>query len=1144
MTSAEVREDLVGALELDLVGPEPGSLHESETLPIPPSRWYLTGYLVPFMAPESQRREVTADDELDLIGPTAGTDDDAPPERASARKVFFPSSIGLSVLVPSDTRSLRVIAQWGDYKLLQEPNGATGGQGNTGAGKSGQNWRRTQRAETIDVTLPAVTGKSSSKEVPNSNGVRIVTSVRTVRMARPEGNDSEPLLPEGTRAVAIFLVNYRPPAPDERKDEGLIFQTSLKIHADPPFVARPNLRGYDTNDWDERVADLQYRDVCEYAVGHGVATKASVSGDGQCHEIATEWMPATDVEKVEPALVPGVELSMEALAGTSSVQEMQQKLSGLVSGYTAWIGSQRGGLNLKGRRLEVADELLRRAEFSGRRIDDGIRTLEDPIVLEAFRIANRTMAAAARRRQAQIEGKQPSELAPPKWRPFQLAFLLLNLRGISEPAHANRDVVDLLFFPTGGGKTEAYLGLAAITLVLRRLRNPGVASAGVSVLMRYTLRLLTLDQLGRAAALICALELEREKDVTKLGQWPFEIGLWVGQAATPNRMGQKGDNNRESARAKTIAFKNDDKKPSPIPLETCPWCGEKFKTTSFNLVPTADNPTDLHIVCMNRNCDFKGDRHLPIVAIDEPLYRRIPCFLIATVDKFANLPWVGQCGALFGKVDRWDKGGFYGPCDPNRGNKLEKQLLPPDLIIQDELHLISGPLGTMVGLYETAIDELSSRAVDGRTIRPKVVASTATVRRAEVQIGALFARQSVEIFPPPGPNRRDSFFARIVPVTEIPGRRYLGIAAQGKSLKVVVLRAYLALLAAAQKAYEAAGGKKDATNPADPYMTLVGYFNSLRELGGSRRIVEDEVRSRLEGYGKRLRVGEQEGLFAKRTIGFDAIELTSRVKTNRVAEAKRRLALSFSSDGHVDVALASNMISVGLDITRLGLMVVLGQPKMTAEYIQATSRVGRDDNKPGLVVTLLNVHKARDRSHYERFETYHASFYRAVEATSVTPFSPRAIDRGLPAVTVSLARLGWEQLTAPLAAGAITAQRASLSFVPDTMTRRVDNFDRRMETNERQALRQKVRGQVQDLLDEWVKIAESNRKVGVGLQYQQEAGLAPPLLRDPLDQALPTLPPGQRKFKAGRSLRGVEPSVNLWVKQMNGLEVESPAEDE
>jgi hypothetical protein len=1141
MRSAEIREGLVDALKLDLIGPEPGSKHESETLPMPPSRWYLTGYLVPFMAPESQRREVTSDDELDLVG-SAGTDDDAQPERASGRKVFLPSSIGTSMLVSPETKSLRVTAQWGDYKLLEDGGRAKEGSGNGGSTKSTQYWKRTQRTETIDVPLPPSNGKSTFKEIPNSNGLRIVTSVRAVQVTRG-GNESEPLLPEGTRAVAVFLVNYRPPAPDERKDEALIFQACLKVHSDQSLVARPNLRGFDTDDWDERVADLQYRDVCEFAVGHGVATKATQSDADHCQAVATEWMPVADVEKVEPAPVPGVELSMEALGAIVSSEEMKQKLGGLVSAYSAWIRTQREGLKFRGRRLEVAEELLRRAEFAGRRIDDGIRTLEDPTVLEAFRIANRTMAAAARRRQAQIEGKQPNEIAPPRWRPFQLAFLLLNLRGISEPGHSDRDLVDLLFFPTGGGKTEAYLGLAAFTLVLRRLRNPGVSSAGMSVLMRYTLRLLTLDQLGRAAALICALELEREKDVVKLGQWPFEIGLWVGQAATPNRMGQKGDNNRDSARAKTIAFKNDDKKPSPIPLETCPWCGEKFKTTSFNLVPNADNPTDLRIVCMNRNCDFKGDRHLPIVAIDEPLYRRLPCFLIATVDKFASLPWVGQCGALFGKVDRWDKNGFYGPCDPNRGNKLEKHLLPPDLIIQDELHLISGPLGTMVGLYETAIDELSARAADGRAIRPKVVASTATVRRAEVQIGALFARQSVEIFPPPGPNRRDSFFARIVPVTDIPGRRYLGIAAQGKSLKVVLLRAYLAVLAAAQKAYEISGGKS-TNNPADPYMTLVGYFNSLRELGGSRRIVEDEVRSRLEGYGKRLRVGEEEGPFAKRTIGFDAVELTSRVKTNRVAEAKRRLALPFSADGHVDVALASNMISVGLDITRLGLMVVLGQPKMTAEYIQATSRVGRDDAKPGLVLTLLNIHKPRDRSHYERFETYHASFYRAVEATSVTPFSPRAIDRGLPAVTVSLARLGWEPLTAPLAAASITGQRASLTFVPDALGQRVDNFDRRMEEADRQALRQKVRGQVQDLLDEWVKIAESNRAVGVGLQYQQEAGVAPPLLRDPLDQSLPTLAPGQRKFKAGRSLRGVEPNVNLWVKQVNGLEVELPAEDE
>jgi len=307
------------------------------------------------------------------------------------------------------------------------------------------------------------------------------------------------------------------------------------------------------------------------------------------------------------------------------------------------------------------------------------------------------------------------------------------------------------------------------------------------------------------------------------------------------------------------------------------------------------------------------------------------------------------------------------------------------------------------------------------------------------------------------------------------------------------------------------------------------------------RIVEDEVNSRLTGYGKRLRVGETQGPFSNRKIDYEVIELTSRVKTNMVAEAKRRLALAFQVDKRVDVALASNMISVGLDITRLGLMVVLGQPKMTAEYIQATSRVGRDDEKPGLVVTLLNIHKPRDRSHYERFEAYHESFYRAVEATSVTPFSPRAIDRGIAAVIVSLARLGWAPLTAPLNAAAITSQRASLDFVAETMTRRSEAFDLRMPAEDRNALRQNLRGRVQDLLDEWSKIAETKHRVGSGLQYQQEEGGAPPLLFDPLDPELAEQPGGvnQYKFKAHRSLRGVEPNVNLWVKHLNGMEVEA-----
>jgi len=225
----------------------------------------------------------------------------------------------------------------------------------------------------------------------------------------------------------------------------------------------------------------------------------------------------------------------------------------------------------------------------------------------------------------------------------------MTLRGLVEPTHHDRELVDLLFFPTGGGKTEAYFGLAAFTLVLRRLKNPSIGSAGVSVLMRYTLRLLTLDQLGRAAGLICALELEREQDTERLGAWPFEIALWVGTGATPNRMGHRGDKSpyREyTAYTKTNRFKRDDRKPSPIPIENCPWCGTKFTRDSFRLVPNPNKPLDLRVHCVDHKCLFHGDRHLPIVAVDEPIYRRLPCFMIATVDKFAALPWIGRCAKI------------------------------------------------------------------------------------------------------------------------------------------------------------------------------------------------------------------------------------------------------------------------------------------------------------------------------------------------------------------------------------------------------------------------------------------------------------------------------------------------------------------
>ena len=489
-------------------------------------------------------------------------------------------------------------------------------------------------------------------------------------------------------------------------------------------------------------------------------------------------------------------------------------------------------------------------------------------------------------------------------------------------------------------------------------------------------------------------------------------------------------------------------------------------------------------------------------------------------------------------MQRYDQDGFYGPCNPLTGQPLAvERLMPPDLVIQDELHLISGPLGTMVGLYETALDELCSYEQDGRRVGPKIVASTATVRQADNQVRALFNRRVVDIFPPPGADRRDSFFAEVHPPSKSNARLYVGIAAQGRSPKVAMLRTYLVLLAAAQKAYVSLKKRGDPANPADPYMTLLGYFNSLRELGGARRIVEDEVSTRLSGYANRRRVGEADGLFGSRKIAYEVVELTSRVSTDKVAEAKRRLSLPFSEKDHVDTAIATNMISVGLDIARLGLMAVFGQPKTSAEYIQATSRVGRDPERPGLVATIFNIHKPRDRSHYERFAAFHESFYRTVEATSVTPFSPRALDRGLAGTLVALARQGHLPMTPPKGAMAILNERAHLDFVVDSLAERAQTHAD-MPTQEQERLRQRVRERSLDLLDEWSKIAMELQRNGVDLQYQVEAGAAQRLLYEFLNPELKRLPSRHKKFRANRSMRDVEPNVNLWLKTIDGVDVE------
>ncbi|MBS0243919.1 MAG: hypothetical protein JSS20_17230, partial [Proteobacteria bacterium] len=657
---------------------------------------YLTGFIAPASdSPDTEEDDPAKQEEMELdagepesegSGGAAGDQD--LPEAPVTRRRIQPSSIGITVLLPVTAPSFEAIVTWGDYRtepplppeLLtppDEPDAATDRR------KAPEvEWVRLPNKRRLNVQLdgPRFTVPVPDSATPQLGGGRLELDVvsRTYDYERPDGSRHK------IRAVTVFLVNRRAQSRKRYQDLSYAFQARIELRCADGIEPRYDVSGYRLDDEDIRIADLHYRDVAEYAVGRSTSAGWDDPVENKVTAVWTDPLPTAEVERVAPTPeneLPGVAFGMEQLAGIAATSgaHLAAVLAPLPDLYRVWIGSQQALANgLEPRRKETADKLVAAMKTACTRIAEGIDILkQDNHARRAFFFMNEAIATAARRRNAGPQG-DPSAQKEPRWRPFQLAFILLNLASLVDKAHDDREAVDLLFFPTGGGKTEAYLGLAAFAIAHRRL-TAGEAGSGVTVIMRYTLRLLTLDQLSRAAGVVCALELARtdpknadERGQKMLGSWPIEIGLWVGSDASPNRLGGRGDTGDDTAVTRVRKYRaNPQRVKAPAPIKACPWCGTPFTPESFQCTPNTVAPSNLEIRCTNTACDFTGDRALPILTVDEPIYRRLPAFLIATVDKFASLPWIGQSGAFFGHVDRIDENvGFYGAAEPDMGRKL------------------------------------------------------------------------------------------------------------------------------------------------------------------------------------------------------------------------------------------------------------------------------------------------------------------------------------------------------------------------------------------------------------------------------------------------------------------------------------------
>ena len=1221
-SSVSARAGLVEVLRRELIGPAEG---DTEVLTTPPDDRYLLGRIAPtrlsgaaddLEAAASTGAPVTGVEE-EMTNATAeedpGEDTDDEPVR---RGLMIPASMGLRFQVPADPAELESIAihvSWGTYESTGRDD-AEAPVSSTDPASSRDSrttrYRRIPHYHNFSLRLADLTpGRTLDRKLENDVFLR----VDSYRDTSPAGG------PGGRYLIELALCNDQE-TPRRIPVHAWMFQTQIHVDADnrdvflpvhdPLLPPAPGVQP--ASDPEEARLELQYRDRLEFAVGRTCSVDWSLhtpppgkSAPRRAFQVRTTWMPTVETPQTAATPVLAAELNMRTLATVAESQntaQLRSALEPIVEAYTDWLGEQETAVAALPEHLrDTGAEALAEALQVRDQLAEGIdHLLTDPEARRCFAFMNRVMADQRVRSQiAAARAVDPGlgveeararilkEDHPHHWRVFQLAFILMQLPALTDPSLPRRSgdlaTAQLLFFPTGGGKTEAYLGLAAYAFAIRRRQGlletpdgPVDGRSGVTVLMRYTLRLLTSQQFQRATTLVCAAELARREDPATWGEEPFRIGLWVGTAVSPKRVNEA---EKELERLNNRGGSGAGYRFSALQLGHCPWCGLPLSPADVTIGSVAGNADRVILRCSDElgQCPFsEGDGNvpdgLPVLTTDEEIYRLAPAFVIATVDKLARLAREGHAATLFGHVARRCERHGYVPypghdsthdftgCTLGENGRHQAKgelpaatirpatrLRPPDLIIQDELHLITGALGTTVGLFETAVETMCAwRAPDGRPARPLLVASSATVRNVADQVRGLYGRD-VTIFPPQVLDASDTFFSRTVEVDDAhPGRLYVGLSTTGVRLTAAEIQTTQTVMAGAQLLFDRLGAA------ADPYMTLVGYFSATRELAGMARYVQDDIQTGLAKPGRDSRLPRRRGTaFGALNLG----ELTSRIASTDITATLDRMALTFDPSvdsttakaavaaaaqagkkverrgpeaNPYDVVLATSMLQVGVDVSRLGLMLVVGQPKNTAEYIQATSRVGRDANRPGLVITLGNWARPRDLAHYEQFRHFHETFYARVEPLTVTPFSVTAIDRGLDGALVAAARVTQAGCSGGLNpehnAGRVTEQAEALERLVDKLSIRISAAAGEEESKY-------ARDRLASRVGEWKKRQREVAKKSGDLVYKRGVDDVRhfPLLRLAESAGRGGSRPDDGPFVVASSMREVQPEINLLV---------------